>query len=171
MAALPQPRYGLQHLHLFPVYPTREDYKAATGQEPPPFDPTRPAQYWFDPEAAKSPRRVIVYEHALAIDESGYPRRDANGKPYLEPLAVPKTEAAVVNIPYKKGANEPSSGLPDTPVPCRALHEDEELEFGFGGIVVVRNKNFDDQTVVGFTSADRELLRAIARKLNVNFPA
>jgi len=170
MAALPQPTYSLEHLHLFPVYKTREAYHAATGQEPPPFDPTRPAQYWFDPEAAKSAKRVIVYDWALAIDERGQPKRGANGKPYLEPLVLPKTEASVVNIPYGQ-TNEPTSGLPDVPVPCRALHDDEELEFGFGGIVVVRNKNFDDQAVVGFTTGDRELLRAIARKLNVNLSA
>lgn len=168
MAALPQPKYGLHHLHLFPVYQTRADYKAATGEEPPPFDPTRPSQHWFDPEAAKSPKRVIVYERALAIDEKGVPKRDANGKPYFEELALPKAEASTVNIPYKEAANEPSSGFPDVPVPCRALHEDEELDFDFGGVVIVRNRNFRDDTVVGFTLADRELLRSIARKLNVN---
>ena len=168
MAALPQPKYGLQHLFLFPVYQTREDYKAATGEEPPPFDPTRPAQYWRDPEASKSARRVIVYEHVLATDERGYPKRDAKGKPYFEPLALPKMEAAAVNIPYKKAANEPSSGLPDVLPPCRALHDDEELDFDFGGIVVVKNKNFESETVVGFTLGDRELIRAIARKLNVS---
>lgn len=168
MAALPQPKYGLNQLYLFPVYQTRADYKAATGKEPPPFDPTRPSQHWFDPEASKSPKRILVYDRALAIDEKGYPKRDANGKPYLEPLVLPKTEASTVNIPYKEAANEPSSGLPDVPVPCRELHDDEELDFDFGGVVIVRNKNFADQTVVGYTAADRELLRAIARKLNVS---
>ncbi len=70
MAALPQPKYGLNQLYLYPVYQTRAEYQAATGQEPPPFDPTRPSQHWFDPEAAKSSKRVIVYERALAIDEN-----------------------------------------------------------------------------------------------------
>lgn len=168
MAALPQPKYGLNQLYLFPQYQTREEYQAATGKEPPPFDPTRPSQHWFDPEAAKSTKRVLVYERALAIDEKGFPKRDENGRPYLEPLVIPRTEAATVNIPYKKAANEPSSGLPDVPVPCRELHEDEELDFDFGGVVIVRNRNFADQAVVGYTVADRELLRAIARKLNVS---
>lgn len=168
MAALPLPKYGLQELYLFPVYQTREQYQEMTGEEPPPFDPTRPAQYWRDPEALKSNRRVIVYDYALAIDERGAPKRGPDGKPYLEPLALPKHEAATVNIPYKKFANEPSSGLPDVPVPCRALHDDEELAFDFGGMVVVKNKNFASEEVVGFTRGDRELLRAIAKKLNVN---
>ncbi|MEJ5367889.1 MAG: hypothetical protein WHT08_06200 [Bryobacteraceae bacterium] len=168
MAALPQPKYGLHHLFLFPVYQTRAAYKEATGLEPPPFDPTRPAQYWFDPEASKSPKRIIVYDRVLAIDEKGVPKKNAEGKPYFEELVLPKSEASTVNIPYQEAANEPQSGLPDVPVPCRALHDDEELSFDFGGLVVVRNKNFQDQTVVGFTVADRELLRAIARKLNVN---
>ncbi|MCS7042546.1 MAG: hypothetical protein N2036_03970 [Bryobacteraceae bacterium] len=168
MAALPLPKYGLQELYLFPYFQTREQYKAMTGEEPPPFDPTRPAQCWYDPEALKSSRRVIVYENALAIDENGVPKRGPDGKPYFEPLALPKHEAATVNIPYKQRANEPSSGLPDVPVPCRALHDDEELAFDFGGVVVVKNKNFANEEVVGFTRGDRELLRAIAKKLNVN---
>jgi hypothetical protein len=168
MAALPLPKYALEHLFLFPVYPTREQYQALTGEEPPPFDPTRPAQYWRDPDALKSPKRVVVYENVLATDERGNPKKGPDGKPYFEPLALPKQEAATVNIPYKKGANEPSSGLPDILPPCRALQEDEELAFDFGGIVVVRNKNFTSEEQVGFTLADRELLRAIARKLNVN---
>lgn len=168
MAALPQPKYGLHHLFLYPVYQTRAEYKAATGEDPPPFDPTRPSQHWFDPEASKSNKRVIVYDRALAIDERGVPKRDARGKPYFEEIALPMTEASTVNIPYKVAANEPNSGLPDVPVPCRALHDDEELDFDFGGVVIVRNKNFTDETVVGYTLADRELLRSIARKLNVN---
>jgi hypothetical protein len=168
MAVLPLPRYGLEQLFLFPVYQTREQYQAMTGEEPPPFDPTRPAQYWRDPGALKSPKRVIVYENVLATDERGFPKTDQNGRPYFEPLALPKHEAATVNIPYKKGANEPSSGLPDVLPPCRALHEDEELVLEWGGVVVVRNKNFASEEVVGFTLGDRELLRAIARKLNVN---
>ncbi len=169
MAALPEPKYGLHHLYIYPVYSTREEYRAATGQEPPPFNPARPSQHWFDPEAAKSSRRFLVYDRVLAVDERGVAKRDANGKPYFEQLILPREEAATVNIPPKKAANE--TFLPDVPPPCRELHEDEELTFDFGGIVVVRNKNFAGQTVVGFTLDDRELLRAIARKLNVNLTA
>ncbi|MGB9611835.1 MAG: hypothetical protein ACPL7M_12750 [Bryobacteraceae bacterium] len=168
MAALPLPKYGLEHLFLFPVYPTREKYREMTGEEPPPFDPNRPAQYWRDPEAMKSTRRVIIYDRVLATDERGYPKAGPDGKPYFEPLALPRQEAATVNIPPKKAANEQKEGLPDIQPPCRELEEDEELAFDFGGIVVVRNKNFASQEVVGFTVADRELLRAIAKKLNVN---
>ncbi len=166
MAALPQPKYGLHHLFLYPVYPTREEYQAATGQEPPPFDPTRAPQYWHDPEAAKSSKRFFIYDRVLAVDERGMARSDADGEPYFEQLILPRDEAATVNIPPNKVANETS--LPSVPPPCRELHEDEELTFDFGGVVVVRNKNFTGQTVVGFTLDDRELLRAIARKLNVN---
>ena len=46
MAALPLPKYGLDKLYLFPYYQSREQYRAATGEEPPAFDPTRPPQYW-----------------------------------------------------------------------------------------------------------------------------
>lgn len=168
MAALPLPKYGLDKLYLFPIFQTREQYRDATGEEAPPFDPNRPPQAWFDPEAKNSTKRVIVYEHALAVAENGLPKRNADGMPFLEPLALPKAEAATVNIPYKRAGNERGADAPEVPCPVRPLDPQEELFFDFGGIPMVRNKTIAEAANFGFSPQDREILRAIARKLNVN---
>lgn len=167
MAALPIPKYGLEKLYLFPYFQTREQYRQAMGQEPPPFDPTRPPQGWFDPQMVHSTKRTVIYENVLAIDEKGRAKRNEDGVPYFEPLMILRTEAATVNIPEKVAANEPGTEVPEVPVPLRALDADEELIIDFGGVVMVRNKTLNTETPVNFSAQDRELLKAIARKLNV----
>lgn len=167
MAALPIPKYGLEKLYLFPFFQTREQYRQATGQEPPEFDPTRPPQGWYDPQMGHSTKRTVIYDNVLAIDEKGRPRLNAEGKPYFEPLMILRSEAATVNIPPKLSANEPGTGVPEVPPPVRALDPEEELIIDFGGVVMVRNKTLNTETPVNFSAQDRELLKAIARKLNV----
>lgn len=168
MAALPIPKYGLDKLYLFPYFQTREQYRLAVGQEPPPFDENRPPQGWYDPQMAQSSKRTVIYENVLAINEKGQPRRDADGNPFFEPLMMLRTEAATVNIPPKRSANEPGTGVPEVPPPVRELDADEELIIDFGGIVTVRNKKLNTEIPVNFSAQDREILRAIARKLNVS---
>ncbi len=167
MAALPIPKYGLDKLYLFPHYQTREQYRLATGSEPPVFDETRPPQGWFDPSLAQSTKRTVIYENVLAMDEKGNPKLNAEGKPYFEPLMMLRSEAMSVNIPPKVAANEPGTRTPEVPVPVRALDPDEELIVDFGGAVYVRNKTLNTELPVNFSNQDRELLKAIARKLNV----
>lgn len=167
MAALPIPKYGLEKLYLFPYFQTREQYRLATGQEPPEFDPTRPPQAWFDPQMLHSTKRTVVYENVLAIDEKGRAKRNAEGRPYFESLMILRSEAATVNLLPKLAANEPGSEVPEVPPPLRALDADEELIIDFGGVVMVRNKALNTEVPVNFSSQDRELLKAIARKLNV----
>lgn len=160
----------LSPLHLFPLYQTRADYKEAHGVDPPPFDPTRPPQHWYDPDAAKRPGRVVLYERVLAVDERGQPMLGPDGKPFFEPLVLPKADAVTVNIPYKEAANEPGTDQPTIPVPLRALLEDEELAIGWAGIVVLRRRSLWEKAVAAptaWTEDDRRLLRAIAQKLGV----
>jgi len=168
MAALPIPKYGLDKLYLFPYYQTRDQYMKAIGEEPPPFDATRPPKYWFDPNLLNSAKRSVVYENTLAVGENGRPASGPDGRPFLEPLLIFRLEAATVNIPLKQTANEPGAEVPEVPPPVRALDPDEELVFDFGGLVLVRNTKLIEDIVVGFTLQDREILHAVARKLNVN---
>lgn len=168
MAALPLPKYGLDKLYLFPYYQTREQYRAATGEEPAPFDPTRPPKYWRDPDVLKVTSRAVVYDRVLATNGKAQPVAGPDGKPYFEVLMMLKTEAATVNIPLKISANEEGADVEEVPVPVRALEPEEELFFDFGGLVMVRNTSIVDTAVTGFTTQDREVLRSIARKLNVN---
>jgi hypothetical protein len=166
MAALPMPKYQLRLLNLFPEYGSREDYQKATGLEPPPYSPNRPLKLWFDPEAAKSIKRTIYYDRVLAVSEIGLPIPGPDGKPFLEPLVLPKNEAATVNIPAYKSTPSDQVLIP-VPVPVRALEPEEELDFAIEG-VVVRNKAWVDANWgSGYTEKDRQLLQAIARKLNV----
>jgi hypothetical protein len=170
MSALPYPTYGITHLYLFPVYQTREAYKQATGVEAPPYDPTKPLKSWFDPKAAESTSRKLVYERVIAYADNGMPLASLDGKPVLEPLLIDRLVAATVNIP-PKGPNipdAPTTGL-EIPVPLRALYADEELYFQFGGSVAVKNKALFGQLEAGnFTAADRALLQAIAEKLGIS---
>jgi hypothetical protein len=167
MAALPLPKYGLDKLHLFPYYQTRDQYRASTGEEAPLFDPERPPKYWFDPAAAKSAKRALIYDQVLVCNELGHALANAQGKPYLEQLMILKSEAATVNIPPKLAANEPGTGQAEVPPPLRPLEPEEELFFDLGDIVLVRNTSIVDTTIIGFTTQDREILKAVARKLNV----
>ncbi|MBS1825263.1 MAG: hypothetical protein JST93_08070 [Acidobacteria bacterium] len=172
MAALPQPTYGLANLYLFPVYQTREEYRQKTGQEAPPFDPTKPVKSWCDPSALASSRRKLIYDNVVALADSGRPLAGPDGQPMLEPLMIDRDFAAVVNIPVKDFTGQfpetPTIGV-EIPVPMRALEAGEELFFGFGGVVMVRNREAFEKVEVGFLHEDRLLLRAIASKLGVTF--
>lgn len=170
MSALPYPTYGLANLYLFPVYQTREEYRQKTGMEAPPFDPTKPVKSWFDPTAASSTRRKLVYDNVVAIADNGLPLADTSGHPMLEPLMIDREFAAVVNIPVKDFTGQIQEAHPvgvEIPVPLRALDPGEELFFGFGGVVMVRNPKEFEKLEVGFLHEDRLLLRAIASKLGI----
>lgn len=172
MPALPLPIYGLESLHLFPTYQTRESYETATGQPCPPWDPNRQPKAWFDAKAMESARRNVVYDQVLAVNDRGIATAGSDGKPMLDVLVLRREEAATVNIQRKRvlGMGEQDYGSEtDVPVPLRALDADEELAFQFGGTVCVHNKRlFEAQTAAGgFTAADRAKLDAIAKKLGV----
>ena len=158
---------GIQDAALFQVYQTRKEYQAAVGQEAPPYNPNRAPKNWFDPAAAASPRRNVLYDTVLALSDQGQPLRGPDGKPQLEILVLRKEEAATVNI-FEQGLGEPAPTLVPVPVPLRVLKDYEQLEFGFGGNVVLRNKNIPlPSEQLGFTAADRALLQQIASKLGL----
>jgi hypothetical protein len=159
------PKYELRKLYLFPEYGSRDEYSKVTGQEAPPWNAARPLKLWFDPNAAASPKRAIIYDRVLAVSEIGVPLRDPGGSPFVEPLVLEKSEAASVNLPDHRTPTNIT--LVPVPVPLRALDAEEELIFSFEG-VVVRNKAWlETHWGDGYTEQDRKLLQAIARKLNV----
>ena len=165
------PQYGIDSLYLFPVYQTRDQYKAATGQEPPTFDPTKPEKGWADPNPPTAGKFVAIYQRVVAFDANGTNACvGPDGKPYFEPLVIPIEWAKSVNIPPKLAANEPGTGVAVIQCPCRALDSDEELALGAFGLPVVRNKALWEQstsTPTSFLESDRRLLKAIAAKLGV----
>lgn len=169
MSALPLPKYGLQNLYLFPCYQTREEFRAATGSDAPPYNPEHTPKYWFDPKARDRVSRTVVYERVLAIDAGGRAIPGKDGSPMLEPLLLTKDEAATANIPSTV-TSEPGTGEAPLPVPLRPLDEDEELFFDLFGIVTVKNKKLFPKLPAqsdGFTQQDRQLLQAIARVVGI----
>ena len=167
MASLPLRKYGIENLFLFPTYQSRAQYQTATGAEPPEFDRSRPPKSWFDPAAAKSTKRSVLYEYVLATDEAGNPVLGPDGKPYLEPMVLSKEEAATVNLAPGEMSNGPGTDQAQVPIPMRPLEPEEEFVQGFGGIVSVQNNNIAEEGPTSFTIQDRETIRAIARKLGV----
>ena len=84
-----QPQYPISTLFLFPNYASRAAYQQATGHQAPPFDPSRPPQYWEDPsQAGKS--GIATYS---IVDET------AAGSGYVSVLNVNTAWAASVNLP------------------------------------------------------------------------
>jgi hypothetical protein len=88
----PQPnqsQYQISTLDLFPVYASRAAYQQATGNQAPPFDPSRAPQYWEDPsQPGKS--GIVTY---LIVDTTNA----ATG--YLGQLTITAASAASVNLP------------------------------------------------------------------------
>jgi hypothetical protein len=161
--------YPINDLYVFPTFQTRDDYFKATGEEAPEWDPSRPVKSWFDPAARNTNKRTFLYEVVLMYDSNGMVLPDANGVPQVEQLALLREEAARVNIlPREKMVDYgPGSKVAPIPVPMRALTENEELIFTFGGVVAVRRKDAYKSTVNSFTVHDRQLLEKIALKLGV----
>lgn len=157
--------YSLSELHLFRTYLTIEEYRKAMGEDPPPYDPTKPPKTWFDPSALASPRRTVVYDPVLAIGPQGQILADHSGKPMLDVLLLSKDEAAHVNI-WHDQSGQPSPTLPPVPMPLRPLGSNEELIFLYPQVVVVRDKSVEADKGM-FTADDRALLRKIAKKLDV----
>jgi len=169
MPALPEATYGIHKLYLFPTYATREEFREATGQEPPEWNPYRQPKSWFDPKAKNSATRKLVYEPVLATPpETGAVLAGLDGKPAFDALVLDRDEAANVNIPPKGTGmtNVPGADQPEVPGPLRPLEPNEDLFFWFGRAVMVRNLDLYEPPP-GFLEQDRRLLKAIASKLGV----
>lgn len=162
-----RPYEPISVLYLFPVYQTRQDYEARTGKTCPEFDPSRPTKHWED-LTVPDKKRVVLYERVLATDGHGVPLEE-DGHPFFEPVVLSADHARTVNIPPKEAANEHNQY--DIGVPCRALEGDEVLVFKpgvpFRLVMVHRPSLVPKDEPAQWTIADRELLRKIAEKLEV----
>src|SRR5215471_2915900 len=114
MPALPRPQYGIENLYLFPCYGTPDAYQRATGHAAPPLNPNRAPKLWEDPKAKDAPKRTIVYDQALVLDDKGVPEAGPDGSPLLDLLVLNKDEAATVNISPDIG-NIPGASVPMVP--------------------------------------------------------
>lgn len=160
--------YSIQELYLYPTYASRAEYREKTGKEAPAFDPSRPPKNWLDPQAAASPRRLVVYDSVLVLKADGLPMAGPDGKPLTDFLVLKKEDAASVNI-WEGGMGVDIPVDAPTPVPMRALNQNEQLIFnGPMNAVMVRDKSVPlAELGDGFTTKDRELLYAIAAAIGV----
>lgn len=164
-----RPQYGLDELYLFPFYPDQKRYREAHNGQNPPWDPTRNVKRWIDP-APQGPGRNVTYARVLARDEKNRPVAGPDGRPHLEPLTIPKTEATTVNIPPDSHTGTADTGevLPEYDCPLRELFPEEEIIFAppMGSVEVRNTKLFQEATA---TPSERLLweiqgsLRAIQR--------
>jgi hypothetical protein len=166
------PFSDLKTIYLFKTYSTREQFALEMGYEPLPYNPSKPVKSWCDLSVVG--QRKIMYK-CLALAENGAPLANEQGKPFLEQYLLTGSEASSVNLKPKSFQRDtnivelPESGV-EVPVPCRDLMDYEELVFGFGGEVKIRNLKVPlDQSAdgPGFTQKDREILYKIAAKLNL----
>ena len=163
--------YGVYVLYLFPTYKIRAEYKAATGQEAPGWNPYRAPKGWFDPAARQPGPRSILYPRVFIYGPTGLIEEDAQGQPVTEALALSRDEAANVNIPPTDtgSTNVPGADQEPIPVPVDELNPDEEFAYTIGGALVIRNKSLWQKVVEAgnFTDADRADLKAALSILKV----
>ena len=174
MSAIPLPQYGPDRLYLYPFFQNRGAYLEARKKDPglpelKPFDYKASVKRWIDTGAATSPRRLVTYAQALDVDTHGHAIAGPDNKPQLQsPYVLDKIIAASVNIPPDGAFPDSEDLIGEWPCPIRALEPNEELFFPFPGVVAIKNKDLYEKYVqAGFTNEDRELLKAIAKKLEV----
>lgn len=150
------PATDLQTLQTF----TYESYSAAAGV-PPPWDATRPEQYWFDSSASAAPGSVYAYS-AVVID--------ANGDPIVGPQMIPALWALTPNIPPPQVTDAPGTAI--LPVPVRALLANEQLFInpdaagpGIGGPWVL-NTSLQGTLAATYTQGDKAILARLGAYLS-----
>lgn len=162
----PQPNqafYPVSALYLFQEYRSIEVYQAAFSVAPPQFDFSRRPKLWFDStvDAANDPLGIVVY--------NAYRLNPQTQSWSYALIAMPNKEAATVNIPLMAERNAPL--MPDWEVPARALLDNEQLFPTIGNALQIKRTDLalqQAQDLGQFTDADRTLLQAIAKQLNVN---
>jgi hypothetical protein len=81
---------GITTLYKFPVFDNRDAFRAVTGQEAPPFDPSQPIKQWLDPAALSLDSNASVVYKVWNGDVN---------KPELVPLTMNAGFAAKLNLP------------------------------------------------------------------------
>ncbi len=176
---------SIQSLYLFPIYQTREAYKAATGKNTPTWNPAKPIKSWEDPNPPTADEDGNVQYLALALGaDKVHPAVGPSGTPYLRKYSISREDATQVNIPPKDFSHQtdrpdPGSLSPmaaiEVFIPCRELSLDEELFFAWGGRVEIRSKTKpidpSNPSAPSPSSADlseiRQLLLEVSTKLDI----
>lgn len=175
---IPLARMGAeQALDLFETYPWAEDYKSKTGQEAPPFDPSKPIKNWADPSPVDDGGGTAIY--GTTIVKMNTPL-DGTVTQHPVSLVLTLADARAVNLMSIKDANAGGAyagkSFASLPVPQRPLAVGESFHVyvlgpGIPALFVVNDALNAQQTqqqqaaAGGFTVQDRADLQAIKAKL------
>lgn len=147
------PATELQTLQTF----TYESYLTAAGAAPP-WDATRPEQYWFDSSAPSGVGALYQYSALLA---------DANGNPLIGPQIIPALWALTPNIPPSQSKDT----NPIQPVPVRPLLANEQLFLNPDGdgpgipAVFVLRTDLQGTLPAQYTQSDKAILARLGAYL------
>jgi len=160
----------LSALNLFPVFPTAEQYKAATGTDAQPFDDTLPIKTWADPDGEAG--QISTYLELLP----GTPGPGGMVPYKYKDFYMDGGLAAKLNLPTERNLTMLQNHA-KWPMPVRALAVGESLReggmLGMGGTLLVNDALYGQSQKAAvaasgdFTADDRALLQAIAGKLGV----
>jgi hypothetical protein len=164
--------FPISRIYKFPVYQTREQFRAANNTDAPPYNPGRPRKFWYDPTPSPVPaggsKKILYTTLLLGANERVLAGPD--GKPGTDMILLDSVLARTVNIPASgPGILDAPQFEPATPVPIRELAANEELIFtGMFGLAEVHLTDVAPASDPGaFTSEDRALLHAIASKVGL----
>jgi hypothetical protein len=168
MPRKPQPDtafYGLEQLHIFPYYQTREQYERETGKACPPYIDNGRPKYWegtIFPDADPD----LSIRFSVPYNSRGGVSRASDGTPRLSELDLKPEEIIRVNIPPKNVGIFPGlASAVEIQPPCELL-PNERLEFQAGiAAAQLRVRRVDKMPTSASSLSDRALLEAIAKKV------
>lgn len=167
VARKPQPdlaTYGLEELHIFPYYQTREEYEAKTGKPCPPYlDNGRPKYWEGTVDLNADPDLSIRFK--VPYNSRGGVSLNPDKTPKLSELDLKPEEIVRVNIPSKQVGTFPgSASAVEIQPPCELL-PNERLEFQSGIASAQLRVRRVDKMQGAITMSDRALLELIAKKV------
>lgn len=164
------------------IFGSLADFKLAhpeLADQIPPFNPNGDYKNWYDPNPPVR-GRTATWPRCLAVDERGNPLAGPDGKPYLEPLSLPASEAKWPNLPDGDVEEYLATGAGFVSFPVAPLAPTEHLEWGDGAAGPMATRAGGDVVVVndaipkpmtpapaGWSVQDRAMLHAIAAKMGV----
>jgi hypothetical protein len=91
---------NIRDLNIFETY-TRATFRQKFGEEPPPFDPSKPIKRWMDPKPAPSPEYTVFRDgrfELLKMSQGEAAALNLPGMTEYPAYAIPPTAAVMVSI-------------------------------------------------------------------------
>lgn len=178
MPRKPQPlteTYGIDALHMFPYYSTREQYERETGKPCPAYIDNGRPKYWQGTVPADADPDLSI-RFKVAYNSKGGVSTAPDGSPKFSYLDLKPEEVIAVNIPQKNVGQWPgNTSAVEIQAPMYDLLPTEKLVFqaGIAGAQLkIRRDPLPGAPTApsasgGFTEADRAMLKAIAGRMGL----